>query len=272
VTLNYEKFTWHPHLHCLCFVPKEYFSKDNKNYISQAELTEYWGKACKLDYKPIVDIRRVYDKSSQKERISFDDNKKGSSISLSGAIFETAKYCVKPLKIFSETLDDYEDASEENGRFEKKRNSVNLNISKHLVKELVRELSESLANRRLRASGGRIKDIERELKLDVDESQKDLLHSDDGTKMTEMVRKEIYEYVFEDKEYYLTMQGEFEGESNERDLECNEINFDNDCGSSEDKLFEDEDCNIDGGFQFWQTEFGEVIIFQTACWEYPQAP
>jgi plasmid rolling circle replication initiator protein Rep len=34
ITLNSKEKSWHPHIHCLAFVPKEYFKKGNKNYIS----------------------------------------------------------------------------------------------------------------------------------------------------------------------------------------------------------------------------------------------
>ena len=187
VTFNNKAQSWHPHIHALMFVPKEYFSKGSKNYISQKQLAEYWQHACKLDYKPVVDIRRVYDKDSPKERIDFDSDIK--TVSLSGAIFETAKYCVKPLNLFSNTLDSYDNM----GEIDDKIN----------IKEVVRELSEALAGRRLRALGGELKKIAKRLKFDDDENKKDLLHKDEnGT--AEAIWEEIYEYVFEDKEYYLT--------------------------------------------------------------------
>jgi len=34
VTLNHKAQSWHPHLHILAFASKDYFSRDNKNYIS----------------------------------------------------------------------------------------------------------------------------------------------------------------------------------------------------------------------------------------------
>jgi len=195
VTYNYKTQTWHPHIHGLFFVPKEYFSKENKNYISQAQLAEYWQKVCKLDYKPVVDIRRVYDKDKPKERINFDTDKE---ISLSGAIFETAKYCVKPLRLFSNTDDDYADNTEDI------RNNID-------IKAVVRELSEALHGRRLRALGGELKKIASRLKFVDDENKKDLIHNDDNA-TTEAVWEEIYEYVFSDADYYLTSREAVEPE------------------------------------------------------------
>lgn len=192
VTYNYKEQTWHPHLHALFFVPKEYFFKENKNYISQVALAEYWQRVCNLDYKPIVDIRRVYDKNKPKERINLDSDIK--AMDLSGAIFETAKYCVKPLQLFSNTKNAYEDVETE-------ESSVKISISK--LKEIVRELSEALHGRRLRALGGELKKIAKRLKLDDDENKKDFIHTDEVS-TEEAVWEEIYEYVFEDENYYLT--------------------------------------------------------------------
>jgi plasmid rolling circle replication initiator protein Rep len=197
VTFNNKAQTWHPHIHVLAFVPKEYFSKDNKNYISQAQLAEYWQHACKLDYKPVVDIRRCYDKNGTKERIKFDSDIK--EMSLAGAIFETAKYCVKPLQIFSNSFDDYADEN----ALEEKKQKINTNI-----KEVVRELDEALSGRRLRALGGKLKEIAKKLKFDNDENKKDLIHNDDDVSIDKVIYEEVYEYVFEDRNYYLTARDE----------------------------------------------------------------
>ena len=204
VTFNSTARTWHPHIHCLAFVSKEYFSKENKDYISQAKLAKYWQHACELDYKPVVDIRRVYDKSSPKERINFDSDVKG--ISLTSAIFETAKYCIKPLKIFSNLLDNYvEDVAEE------KEEKIN-------IKDVVRELDEALSGRRLRALGGKLREIAKKLKFNDEENKKDLIHNGDDVGANEVIYEEVYEYVFADKEYYLTSRVE-------ADRERGDINF-----------------------------------------------
>ncbi len=66
--------TFHPHFHCLLAVNKGYFKK--AGYLSQAEWVELWQKALKVDYLPVLDVRRV----------------KGST---SKAVAEAAKYTVK---------------------------------------------------------------------------------------------------------------------------------------------------------------------------------
>ena len=47
----------HPHFHVLLLVPPGYFS--GQAYIKQSRWGELWREAAKLDYSPIVDIRRV---------------------------------------------------------------------------------------------------------------------------------------------------------------------------------------------------------------------
>lgn len=51
--------TYHPHIHCVWVVPKEYATKGSDLYITQAELTNLWKRACKLNYTPVVDIRKA---------------------------------------------------------------------------------------------------------------------------------------------------------------------------------------------------------------------
>jgi hypothetical protein len=201
VTLNAKAQTWHPHLHILAFVPKDYFKKGNKNYISHSLLREEWQHVCKLDYTPVVDIRRCYNKNSENERIDFDSDFK--AVDFTAAVKETSKYCVKPLNLFSDEFDDYNNNEE--------------NTEKLDVKAVVRELAEALAGRRLRSLGGEIKKIARELKLDDDESKKDLIHKDENV-TAEAIWEEIYEYVFSDKDYYLTAREEIaQMESNTAD-------------------------------------------------------
>jgi len=49
--------TYHPHVHVLLAVNKSYFG--SRGYINHAAWTEKWKKAMRLDYVPIVDIRKV---------------------------------------------------------------------------------------------------------------------------------------------------------------------------------------------------------------------
>lgn len=78
--------TYHPHIHMILAVKPSYFNGKGNKYISQADLTDDWQKAMKLDYKPITDIRAV--------------NKKNK-----GHIREVAKYAVKPSDILVQDHD-----------------------------------------------------------------------------------------------------------------------------------------------------------------------
>lgn len=49
--------TYHPHFHMIAAVRPSYFT--SRDYISQKRLTELWRDALRVDYDPIVDIRRV---------------------------------------------------------------------------------------------------------------------------------------------------------------------------------------------------------------------
>jgi plasmid rolling circle replication initiator protein Rep len=70
---NYDKY--HPHFHCLLTVNESYFT-DPAYYLDKKEWTAMWRKAMRLDYDPVVDVRRV----------------KGNTAK---AVAEVAKYTVK---------------------------------------------------------------------------------------------------------------------------------------------------------------------------------
>jgi plasmid rolling circle replication initiator protein Rep len=66
--------TYHPHFHCILAVNKTYFK--NEEYIQKSDWTSFWRKAMRLDYDPVVDVRRV----------------KGNTAK---AVAEVSKYAVK---------------------------------------------------------------------------------------------------------------------------------------------------------------------------------
>ena len=51
----------HPHIHVLLFVPAGYFSH---GYIKQNEWRSLWQMSARLDYPPVVDVRRATSKST----------------------------------------------------------------------------------------------------------------------------------------------------------------------------------------------------------------
>ncbi len=90
ITKNHEADTYHPHFHVLLPVKRNYFGK---NYIKQAEWTSLWKRAMKLDYTPIVDIRRVKGKAKvDAEQIESDVRE---AMMEQKAVLEISKYPVK---------------------------------------------------------------------------------------------------------------------------------------------------------------------------------
>ena len=141
ITVNRDTMpiTYHPHLHCIWVVEKSYF--DNQ-YLTQKELSEYWGRALGVDYVPIVDIRRCKGKG-------FTKNGKVYVKSVKSAVAEVAKYSVKS--------SDYLAGTDEQNN------------------EVVKTLLSVLRNRRMFIFTGVMRSVRQELKLD-DIENGDLVH------------------------------------------------------------------------------------------------
>lgn len=118
--------TYHPHFHMILAVNDSYFN-DPKYYLSQESWTNLWKSSLKVDYAPIVDVRRL-KKNKGKE------------------VAEVAKYTVKP--------DDYL-IKNDNG-----------DVEKDITDGVVKTLDNALHRKRLIAFGFIFKDIHKELNLD----------------------------------------------------------------------------------------------------------
>lgn len=57
VTYNKRTNMYHPHFHCLLAVESGYFT--GKDYLKFADWQKLWKSAMKLDYNPVVDVRKV---------------------------------------------------------------------------------------------------------------------------------------------------------------------------------------------------------------------
>ena len=78
ITRSKRLGNYHPHFHVLVTVPKSYF--ESKNYITQKAWAEAWKQALGVDYTPIVDVRKVYEKEGK---------------GIGGVAAEVGKYAVK---------------------------------------------------------------------------------------------------------------------------------------------------------------------------------
>ena len=130
ITYNKKDNTYHPHFHMILAVNKNYFT-DDRIYLSQEKWTSLWKSCLKVDYTPIVDVRRI----------KTDDNK-----GFGKAVAETAKYTVK--------ADDFLIRDEKG------------NIQENLTDEVVETLDYALHRKRLTSFGFIFKEIHKKLNLD----------------------------------------------------------------------------------------------------------
>lgn len=127
--------TYHPHFHCIIAVNKSYFT--DKQYIKRDEWLEMWQRATRDSSITQVDVRKVKAKKGK------------DPTNIVGAVCETTKYTVKN--------EDYI-----------------LPNNWELTLESVATLDKALANRRLVAFGGVMKEWHKKLNLD-DEIDGDLI-------------------------------------------------------------------------------------------------
>ena len=141
ITYNKDDDNYHPHFHIILAVNKNYFT-DDKIYLSQKKWTNLWKSCLKVDYTPIVHVKRIKE-----------DDKKG----FGKAVAETAKYTVK--------ADDFLIRDEKG------------NIQENLTDEVVQTLDYALHRKRLTAFGFKFKEIHKKLNLD-DAEDGDLTNTD----------------------------------------------------------------------------------------------
>lgn len=78
----------HPHFHALLAVKPSYFTHA---YVPQAEWVRRWRQACKLDYDPVVDVRRVKPLSPAVAQACGE-----AFAEAMGGLREVSKYVTKP--------------------------------------------------------------------------------------------------------------------------------------------------------------------------------
>ncbi|MBF2777519.1 protein rep, partial [Staphylococcus haemolyticus] len=138
VTVNEIDNSYNQHMHVLLAVEPTYF-KNTENYVTQKQWIQFWRKAMKLDYDPVVHIQIVKPKNKSKD-------------AMQSAIDETAKYPVKDTDFMTD---------------DEQKNLKRLS-----------DLEEGLHRKRLISYGGLLKEIHKKLNLD-DAEEGDLIHADD---------------------------------------------------------------------------------------------
>lgn len=156
ITYNKEDDTYHPHFHLILAVNKNYFT-DDKTYLSQAKWTTLWKESLKVDYTPVVDVRRVKSKDKNFSKV----------------IAETAKYTVKSEDFL---------IKKEDGK-----------IDEALTDEVVATLDKALHRKRLVSFGFLFKEIHKQLKLD-DTENGDLKKTDNEDELRDDLTDIILRY------------------------------------------------------------------------------
>ena len=98
--------TMHPHIHAVLFVPAGYFSH---GYVRQTEWQKQWMDAMRLDYVPVVDVRRAKTRSSsggatieQSRAAALEASKyatKATDLIAMGSSLGTYHYAIKGLRL-----------------------------------------------------------------------------------------------------------------------------------------------------------------------------
>ena len=96
----------HPHIHSVLFVPSGYFSH---GYVKQLEWQKQWMTAMRLDYPPVVDVRRAKSKLAsggatidQSRQASIEATKyatKATDLIAMGSSLGTYHYAIKGLRL-----------------------------------------------------------------------------------------------------------------------------------------------------------------------------
>lgn len=137
--------TYHPHIHVILAVYPSYFES---GYKTKKQVAQLWKDSVRIDYDPVIDIRKV----KPKKRKQFDDwddemaevKKPEHDPLIAGAVAEVSKYSVSENSFIDKEDEEWTDTS-------------------------VAVLLASLHRKRLIAYGGILRDIRKELNMkDVD--------------------------------------------------------------------------------------------------------
>lgn len=157
ITYNKKYNTYHPHFHFILAVNESYFT-DKNYYLSQKKWTNLWKDCLKVDYTPVVDVRRIKK----------DDNNKFGK-----AVAETAKYTVKSEDFIIRNEDGQ--------------------INEKLTDEVVKTLDLALHRKRLTSFGFIFKKVHKKLNLD-DMEDGDLINTDNDEDLRDDLMSVILRY------------------------------------------------------------------------------
>lgn len=99
VTRNHEDDTCHPHIHAVVAVNKSYFT--GRTYLSHEKWTQLWRQALRVEYDPIVHVKRVKARRGQVESL---EDYQAELKSVESAVVETVKYGTKPSDVMTDNV------------------------------------------------------------------------------------------------------------------------------------------------------------------------
>ena len=199
VTYNPLSNTFHPHIHSIVAVGKNYFTK---RYIRHEELQQLWKKALQVDYEPDCDIRRIKPRkknvSTVVEEIRLMDKALMEDALISGG-GEVAKYATKVGDIVDPKIKPDDSP-------EKVRAKIALREDQNKQAEILSYLMKGLSNRRLICYTGIFKEAYKALKCkDVEESDLILMPGEEPVcrcKICQSELSQLHYYVWNGKGYF----------------------------------------------------------------------
>lgn len=162
---NYD--TFHPHFHMIAAVRPSYFA--SKDYLSKKRIAEIWKESLRVDYDPVVDVRRVKARSGT----GSDPDDCGAA----QAVAECSKYAAKAADYI--IPDDWD-----------------------LTVETVRVLDAALDRRRLINYSGIFRDVKQILSLEDAEDGDLVKVGEDMPKLSDDTYTETYWWYSGYRQYY----------------------------------------------------------------------
>lgn len=165
VSKDYD--TFHPHFHMIAAVRPSYFA--SKDYLSKKRIAEIWKESLRVDYDPVVDVRRVKARS--------DTGSDPDDCGAAQAVAECSKYAAKAADYI--IPDDWD-----------------------LTVETVRVLDAALDRRRLINYSGIFREVKQLLSLEDAEDGDLVKVGDEMPKLSEDTYTETYWWYSGYRQYY----------------------------------------------------------------------
>lgn len=206
ITYNPERDDFHPHFHIIFAVNKSYF-KDT-TYITQPELTQIWGGALRVGYKPVCDVRKIRPRNETLSTVteSILEMDKTLISGMSAAAGEVAKYATKIADVVSPKIM----TKARNGKKADSQKMIDakLRLRSNIKKqaEILGYLIDGLHYRRLVSYTGIFKEAYQALNCkDVEQSDLILMPGEEKVCRCKICQSELvhFHYIWNGIDYFL---------------------------------------------------------------------